>query len=400
MFRRSGYRFADKNMRQRVNNAGPTVDVLIAGAGPAGCAAAISLAQFAPDLRLCLVDGASDHALRIGETVPPPIKPMLEHLDMWASFDADGHCASYATLSAWGSAELASNEFIFQPRQIGWRLDRARFDAMMLAAARARVAAYVAGSVTGLAFTGRAWRATLRDGTSATARFAIDATGRDTALARAIGLRPARLDRLIGCAVEFADAADDGEGLMIETVADGWWYTAAIPGGRRVVVHMSDSDLVRARGLRQIDPWMAALRETRHVRSTVATARPLGPPRVHPAGSARIDLAATSLPLLAVGDAASCFDPVSGQGIVKALRSGVFASYAVGDFLGRADDTGLARYRALMTAEFAAYRQTLADFYALERRWTERPFWKRRQQAAAPAESPDAARGAALAPSA
>jgi hypothetical protein len=36
-----------------------------------------------------------------------------------------------------------------------------------------------------------------------------------------------------------------------------------------------------------------------------------------------------------------------------------------------------------MTAEFAAYRQTLADFYAPERRWAERPFWKRRDAAAA-----------------
>ena len=48
----------------------------------------------------------------------------------------------------------------------------------------------------------------------------------------------------------------------------------------------------------------------------------------------------TKLPLLCVGDAASCFDPVSGQGIFKALRSGVFASYAVGDFRLRADDAG------------------------------------------------------------
>jgi 2-polyprenyl-6-methoxyphenol hydroxylase-like FAD-dependent oxidoreductase len=380
------------------------VDVLIAGAGPAGCAAAISLAQFAPDLRVGLVDGASAEAPRIGETVPPPVKPMLEHLGLWDRFDADGHCASYATVSAWGGAELASNEFIFQPRQVGWRLDRARFDAMMLAAARARVARYVAGSVAGLAFAERTWRAALRDGTSVTARFAIDATGRDAALARAIGLRPARLDRLIGCSVEFADVADDGEGLMIETVPDGWWYTAAIPGGRRVVVHMSDSDLVRARGLRDIDRWMAALRETRHVRATVATARPLGPPRVHPAGSARVDLDATSLPLLAVGDAASCFDPVSGQGIVKALRSGVFACYAVADFLRRGDDTGLVRHRALMAQEFTAYRQTLVDFYAQESRWADRPFWQRRCRAAdaprpAAAEIAGIARGAGLAPS-
>jgi flavin-dependent dehydrogenase len=371
------------------------VDVLVAGAGPAGCAAAISLAQFAPDLRVCLVDGAAAAAPRIGETVPPPIRTMLEHLGVWATFEADGHCASYATLSAWGGAELASNEFIFQARQVGWRLDRARFDAMMLAAAHARDAAYVRSSVAGLVFTDRKWRATLHDGAAVTARFAIDATGRDAALARAIGLRPARLDRLIGCSVEFADVADDGEGLMIEAVADGWWYTAAIPGGRRVVVHMTDSDLVRAQGLREIDTWMSALWQTRHVRATVATARPLAPPRVHAAGSAHVDLAATSLPLLAVGDAASCFDPVSGQGIVKALRSGVFASYAIGDFLQRGDEAGLARHRTLMAQEFTAYRQTLADFYALERRWVERPFWRRRHgELHAPQADTDDASGA------
>jgi flavin-dependent dehydrogenase len=358
-------------------------DVLIAGAGPAGCATALSLAQFAPDLRVCLIDSVTADAARRGEAVPPPIKPMLDHLGIWEGFAADGHCESYGTQSAWGGGDLASNEFIFQPSQVGWRLDRARFDATILAAARARGAACVRGSLAGLAFDGGRWGATLRDGSCATARFAIDATGRNAALARALGLRPARLDRLVGCSVEFADAADDGEGLMIEAVADGWWYTAAIPGGRRVAVHMSDSDLVRARGLREIDRWMAALLETQHVRSTVAMARPIAAPRVHPAGSACIDHDATALPLIAVGDAASCFDPVSGQGIVKALRSGVFASYAVADFLRRGDLTGLARYRALMTAEFAAYRQTLAGFYALERRWAERPFWKRRNAAAA-----------------
>jgi flavin-dependent dehydrogenase len=307
---------------------------------------------------------------------------MLEHLSLWERFAADGHCASHATLSAWGDARLASNEFVFHPLQVGWRLDRERFDAMMLAAARSRVAACLRGSVATLAFTGSAWRAALRDGSCVTARFAIDATGRNAALARAIGLRADRIDCLVGSSVAFADAWDADEGLMIEAVADGWWYTAAIPRGRRIVLHMSDSDLVRAGGLREMGRWMAALRRTRHISSTVATARPLGPPCLHPAGSACVDHDATSLPLLAVGDAASCFDPVSGQGIVKALRSGVFASYAVADFLTHGDAAGLARYRALMRREFAAYRQTLADFYALERRWPDRPFWQRRQQPA------------------
>jgi hypothetical protein len=42
------------------------------------------------------------------------------------------------------------------------------------------------------------------------------------------------------------------------------------------------------------------------------------------------------------------------------------------------DDAGLRRYRALIDAEFAAYAETRAQFYAEERRWPESEFWRRR----------------------
>jgi len=361
------------------------VDVLIAGAGPAGCAAAISLAQFAPSLRVCLVDGADADTPLIGETVPPLIEPLLGHLALWDRFVADRHLASYRTVSAWGTRGLVSNEFLFQARQTGWRLDRARFDATLREAASSRVAHHVRGEVAGLAAAGGGWQATLRDGAPITARFAIDATGRNAALSRALGLRPLALDRLVARFVVFADVADDGEGLMIEAVADGWWYTAAIPGGRRVVAYMSDSDLTRTLGRGGLAAWMAALERTTHVRRAVAGGRPLGPPQLQPANSRNVPCDA-SLPMICVGDAASCFDPISGQGIAKALRSGVFASYAVADWLACADAAGLVRYRAFTAREFAEYRTTLGEFYALEPRWADRPFWQRRhpQEAAEP----------------
>ena len=37
--------------------------------------------------------------------------------------------------------------------------------------------------------------------------------------------------------------------------------------------------------------------------------------------------------ILSVGDAAACFDPIASSGIVKALRAGIFASYAITDYL-------------------------------------------------------------------
>ena len=75
-------------------------DVLIAGAGPAGAAAAIALADFAPALSVCIVDAPAADALRVGETLPPQIKPILEHLNVWPAFEADRHRPSHRTVSA------------------------------------------------------------------------------------------------------------------------------------------------------------------------------------------------------------------------------------------------------------------------------------------------------------
>ena len=351
-------------------------DVLIAGAGPAGAATAISLNAFAPDLRVALVDAPREEGLRVGETLPPRIERILDHLKVRDAFMAAGHCPSYRTVSAWGGPELASNEFLFQAHQTGWRLDRARFDAMLLAKAAER-SVHIVGKVAGAAHTEAGWRVRLDNGVTCAARFLVDATGRGANLARQNGVRFENSDRLIGVVAVFEGAADDGVGLLLETFADGWWYTAALPGARRIVACMSDADLVRRLGLNRSDGFMQALDAAQHVRHAVGNARPAGSPALRPAGS-RCIARDTALPLLCAGDAASCFDPVSGQGIFKALRSGIFASYAIGDYLLRADDAGLRRYRRLVTDEFAAYRKTLREFYAMEPRWADRPFWRRR----------------------
>ena len=351
-------------------------DVLIAGAGPAGAATAISLAAFAPELRVCIADAPAADGLRVGETVPPQVEPLLQHLGLWPAFEADRHRPSYRMVSAWGGPELVSNEFLFQTRQVGWRLDRARFDTMMRTAAAAR-AGFVAAKIDAAVFEGSSWRVRLNDGACHTARFVVDATGRGSALARAQGVRLETGDRLAASVMLFEDAPDDGAGALIETFGGGWWYTAALPSNRRIVACMSDADLVRPLGVGKVEGWIKALGQTRHVRAAVGAARPVGSPVLRPAGSCRI-ARDTTLPLLCVGDAASCFDPVSGQGIFKALRGGIFASYAIADALRGGDQGPVARFRAFVADEFATYRETLGHYYGLEQRWPHRPFWQRR----------------------
>ena len=133
-------------------------DVVIAGAGPAGAAAAIMLRIVAPELSLCLVDAAPPPTLRVGETVPPPIQPILAQLGLWERFRRAGHAASYRTVAAWGGPALASNEFLLSAHQCGWRLDRARFDLMLAEAAEEGGARRLRAKVRRLAHEAGVWR--------------------------------------------------------------------------------------------------------------------------------------------------------------------------------------------------------------------------------------------------
>jgi flavin-dependent dehydrogenase len=92
---------------------------------------------------------------------------------------------------------------------------------------------------------------------------------------------------------------------------------------------------------------------------------PRGPVVVRPAQSGHLAPVAGD-DWLAVGDAAAGFDPLSSQGIAKALRSGIFASYWIGDLLTRGDYTGLRRYRSFVRAALASYVAACAKHYRAE----------------------------------
>lgn len=356
-------------------------DVLIAGAGPAGASAAIALAQVAPDLRICLVDAPSDPRPRLGEILSPVIAPILEQLGLWSAFTAQGYSPSHRAYSAWGEDVLTPNEFILQARGPAWRVDRNGFDTWLAREARDRVQVTVSGKVVSLRREAEGWVVDCGEAGIFTAAFVIDATGRPAVLARRLGLTHIGDDRLTAHALHLDGApgvCGDFDELVVEAARDGWWYTAALPDGRRVVVCLTDPDIAKARGLREAEGWRRALDETRHIAAIVGAPPTAQATLVWPAGARR--LAAPAMhDLLCVGDAAACFDPISAVGVPKALRSGLFAAYAVADRFLRADPAGVQRFWAVAESEHQGYARGLALYYGLERRWPDSPFWARRQ---------------------
>src|SRR5436190_9764563 len=113
-------------------------DVAIVGGGPAGCATAISLMTHAPSLSVVLIEASNYESFRVGESLPPPARSLLEHLGVWEAFASQPHRQTYGTTSSWGTESLQQNEYFFFPANAGWHIDRVAFDALLSEEARRR----------------------------------------------------------------------------------------------------------------------------------------------------------------------------------------------------------------------------------------------------------------------
>src|SRR5262249_21528136 len=121
----------------------------------------------------------------------------------------------------------------------------------------------------------------------------------------------------------------------VESVADGWWYTAPLPGGLRSFVFLSDGDLLDARADCAPAGWFERLSRTRHLRAIAGRFgyEPVGPPIAVSARSSRL-APASGAGWVAAGDAAVSFDPLSSQGLLTALTTSLEAAGVALDLLG------------------------------------------------------------------
>jgi flavin-dependent dehydrogenase len=360
-------------------------DVAILGGGPAGTATALSLRQHAPALSLALIEQSNYDTIRIGETLPPTAQPLLEQLGVWPIFLRAGHTPAYGSCAAWGSDKLWANEFIFHATGHGWHLDRKRFDALLAHEAASKGVALYADTklIASRPARPKQWQLTLRtrndDELSIAAAFVVDATGRRAVFASQQNVRKVLLDQLLGVCAFFnlnKRAPLTETYTLVEACAKGWWYSALVPEEKLAVCFMSDGDLVKQHRLHAATAWFELLAETRHTKARVQQAEPMAAPTVQAAYSQRLERL-TGDAWLAVGDAATTFDPLSSTGICKGLRSGIMASYAIIDYF-KGSTASLAKYEAITAGEFEAYLETRAAYYNQEQRWADALFWQRR----------------------
>jgi flavin-dependent dehydrogenase len=347
-------------------------DIAIAGAGPAGSVLAVLAAR--AGYRVLLVERSRFEKPRIGETAPPELRAALASVDLEHVTREDFCRAAPEVVSMWGSGEPSTRNHIFSLYGSALHLDRRAFDEALSVAARQAGADVRLGCAAG--FVERpegGYLVRLSDGGHLSCDVAILATGRTGGR---IGLPYARryLDDHVGIAGHFVRSTGAVESrTVVEAVAGGWFYCAALPDDSAIAVFVTSARLVPTHRRARLRWWLEALARSELVRRALDK-RPLpGSLSVMNArGSCAVSAAGQHW--IAIGDARIAPDPLSGQGIVWAIDD----ASATMDLIRQRDRGDLAdKMNAKTARQVRDYQAQRLRVYLREQRFRSDAYWGR-----------------------
>jgi flavin-dependent dehydrogenase len=343
----------------------PASDVLVVGGGPAGAATALLLRR--QGLSVTLLERARmPRPKPCGESLSPEATPLLAKLGVLEALKAVPHgrlrgftIFPYADPPFRGSYEARGEGN--PERATGYTIARTDLDAVLLAAARAAGVDVREGwTVREVGeWDGACRKASGRDGTGVPfilrAPLVVGADGVHSTVANRLGLaRPSTWLRQVAIVTHMTGVRDTGDYGEMHVIAGGYCGVAPLDSRRANVAIVVPAGAASV-GVREIGgvepffrthlalyPWLASrLRDAEIVGgpwTTSALARGV---------RQRVDDG-----LLLVGDAGGYYDPFTGEGMYRGLRSAELAARVAGMALRRGDT------RAAALRPFAAsYRR-------------------------------------------
>ncbi|PWL19575.1 oxidoreductase [Falsochrobactrum shanghaiense] len=349
-------------------------DCIIIGGGVAGSSAGFTLAR--AGLRVLVIDRQPPGTKqKIGECLSGQGIHLLKRSGLFDWARKSQPLEYIGDVFSWGSERLIEKDFILDRFGSGWHLDRNAFDRCLQAAVRSTGADVLVGQVRNARRNENSgWKVQLTD-KAFYSRWIVDASGRQSMVSRSLGIKRVADSPLVAVFSWGPNRSPESR-TLIEAVPEGWWYTAALPGNRRVVAfHTTPANAKRL--VHNEHLFANAMQKTLHLRRHCSFDASWS--RLRGMNACGSMLATTAgKDWLAVGDAAMTFEPLSAHGILNALAHGIFGARALlkaftGDF------RELDNLKRDIEIKRANYTQDINSIYSLEKRW-QSLFWREKNE--------------------
>ncbi len=350
-----------ENQAQAINKA--SCDVLVIGGGPAGTTVAPLLAEMGH--KVVLLEKAHHPRFHVGESLLPANLPLFERLGVAAEVKAIG-------MEKWGAEFVSPHHEMSQTFQFGeawnksmphaYQVKRADFDTILIRnAAKKGVEVHEGCKAKAVEFlpenAGAVIRAENDDGsqTEWTARFVVDASGRDTFLANRFQIKHRNPKHNSSAIYGHFSGARRHEGqaegnITIFWFEHGWFWFIPMMDGITSIGMVTWPYFMKTRGERSIEQFMRdgmamCPKLTERMSDAVLVNE------IEATGNfSYVSERNHGANYMLLGDAYAFIDPVFSSGVMLAMNSGVIAAEAIDTCLKRPAEApaALKRFDALM----------------------------------------------------
>ncbi len=318
----------------------PEFDVIVVGGGPAGSTVATLLADRGE--RVLLLEKAHHPRFHIGESLLPLNVPLLEQLGVKDEVERIGmpkYGVEFVSPAHNKAMTLDFGQAWDKRYAYSYQVRRSEFDHILLKNAAAKGATVIEGvRVTDMQFPapGRVV-ATGRDEAGGdhryTARFVVDASGRDTLMASKMGIKqrnPRHKSAAVFAHFEGAHRlADKAKGnISVFWFAHGWFWFIPLADGTTSIGAVCPPDFIKARKTDTTSFLHSLIAMAPALAERLADATMVGEAQATGNYSYRADRI-SGPDFLMVGDAYAFIDPVFSSGVFLAMKGGFLAADVV-----------------------------------------------------------------------
>ena len=286
--------------------------------------------------------------------------------------------------SNWGSEGVNIQNFISSPSGCSWSICKSKLIKELFKASKDKgIFIYLNTKITDIIFNKdeELWTISFHEKSykKVRTRWVIDATGRNKAVSKLLGIASVHYDNLIGTYQVFSKHTPQRNHAMdatvlTETTTNGWWFSVLNGNKQRIFIFFtSKSNKKILKKLRTNNGFIEILNQSKYCKALLnyhTDKQLLEKPKGRYANSTLVN-EITGTNWVALGDAAASFDPISSQGIEKAIRQSISLSTSFEKGL----NPSLKRYELEIKKDFSEYITTRNKIYNKENKWINNQYW-------------------------